>query len=276
MDFWDEIGRPAPARVLHGDVELRRGSRVRLRANPGPDALDRALAGGIGVVCGFEVDDTGRVHVSVTFEDDPGRHLGDARIPAHRFLFPLEDVQPVGEPAAVRVLVAGIGNVFHGDDAFGVEVARRLAQRPLPAGVEAVDFGIRGLDLAYALQDGYDAAILVDAAPRGEPPGTLSVIEPDSAGAAGPAPGGDLPEAHGMNPVRVLGLARALGHVPPRILVVGCEPSPGASDPDEVDVRLSPPVAAAVENALQLVEDVIAQIVRDGGTRAAPGERRPT
>src|SRR5438270_10803156 len=86
-----------------------------------------------------------------------------------------------------RVLVAGIGNIFLGDDAFGVEVAQRLAQRPLPAGVRVVDFGIRGLDLTYALLDGQDAVILVDATLRGGPPGTLYVIEPEAEGR--PEPG---------------------------------------------------------------------------------------
>ena len=77
-----------------------------------------------------------------------------------------------------RILIAGIGNIFLGDDAFGVEVARRLVRRRLPDGVRVVDFGIRGLDLTYALLDGYEAVILVDAAPRGGPPGTLYVLEP--------------------------------------------------------------------------------------------------
>ena len=77
------------------------------------------------------------------------------------------------------VLVAGIGNIFHGDDGFGVAVAQQLAGRGLPPGVRVVDFGIRGLDLVYALLDGYSAAILIDAVERGDPPGTLSVIEPE-------------------------------------------------------------------------------------------------
>ncbi|MGH7848434.1 MAG: hydrogenase maturation protease, partial [Candidatus Binatia bacterium] len=72
-----------------------------------------------------------------------------------------------------KILVAGIGNIFLGDDGFGVEVARELAKRKLPESVRVVDFGIRGFDLAYALLDGYDLTILVDAAPRGGLPGTL-------------------------------------------------------------------------------------------------------
>ena len=78
-----------------------------------------------------------------------------------------------------RVLVAGIGNIFLGDDGFGVEVADRLAGRTLPDGVQVADFGIRGVHLAYELLDGYDALVLVDAVPMGEPPGTVAIIEPE-------------------------------------------------------------------------------------------------
>ena len=105
----------------------------------------------------------------------------------------------------MRVLIAGIGNVFLGDDGFGVALAGRLARRDLPAGVDVVDYGIRGMDLAYALLDGWDAVILLDATPRGEAPGTLYVIEPDVESIEAAAP-----EAHGMDPVRVLALARAI------------------------------------------------------------------
>jgi len=110
-----------------------------------------------------------------------------------------------------QILVAGIGNIFKGDDAFGVEVARRLAQSPLPAGVKVVDFGIRGIDLTYALLDGYDAAILVDTAQRGAAPGTVSIIAPEW-----PLPGevatGDLfLEPHNLDPAKVLRVVEALG-----------------------------------------------------------------
>src|SRR5262249_56961070 len=122
-----------------------------------------------------------------------------------------------------RVLVAGVGNIFLGDDAFGVEVVRRLGRRPLPDGVRVVDFGIRGLDLTYALLDGHEAVILVDALPRGGEPGTLYVLEPEIG-----APLGDAPpvEGHGMDPVKVLHLAAAMGGQVGRLLLVGCEPAP--------------------------------------------------
>jgi hydrogenase maturation protease len=157
-----------------------------------------------------------------------------------------------------RVLVAGIGNIFLGDDGFGVEVARRLAERPHPAGVRVADFGIRGMDLAYALLDDHDAVILVDAAPRGEAPGTLSLIEPEIA-CAGPALALD---AHGMDPVKVLALARTLGAKPTRTLLVACEPAslPGGDTYEDVVVELSAPVRAAVDEAVAMVESLLEEM----------------
>ena len=118
----------------------------------------------------------------VTIDDDPGRDLGEERLIGHRFFFTPEEVEPLGGELAPalppKILVAGIGNVFLGDDGFGVAVAERLARRELPERVHVEDYGIRGMDLAYALHD-YDVALFVDATPRGEAPGTLYVIEPD-------------------------------------------------------------------------------------------------
>ena len=98
-----------------------------------------------------------------------------------------DEVEPlrIGTGAAAvtgGVLVAGIGNIFLADDGFGVEVAQRLRRPALPDGVRVEDFGIRGVHLAYELLDGYDALVLVDAVPMGEPPGTVAVIEPELAG----------------------------------------------------------------------------------------------
>jgi hydrogenase maturation protease len=177
-----------------------------------------------------------------------------ARQPGHRFFFAVSEVQPLSASLehARSILIAGIGNVFLADDGFGVEVARRLAQRELAAGVKVADFGIRGMDLAYELQEDYDAAILIDAVPRGETPGTLFVIEPDVADAE------PVLDAHAMDPVRVLVLARTLGTLPPRVLVVGCEPATGMSVEDEQLVMgLSAPVAAAIDSAVELVESLL-------------------
>lgn len=155
-----------------------------------------------------------------------------------------------------RILVAGIGNVFFGDDGFGVEVARRLGDRPQPDGVEVVDFGIRGLDLAYALGDGYAAAVLVDAMPRGGAPGTLRVLEPE----VPTAPlGAGLDDTHRLEPARILGFARTITDHLPILRVVGCEPTPVAEDA-EMAMGLSAPVAAAVDAAVGLVEALVAEL----------------
>ena len=143
------------------------------------------------------------------------------------------------------VLVAGIGNLFLGDDGFGVEVVHRLRRRAVPDGVDVVDYGIRGVHLAYDLLDeGYATLILVDALARGEPPGTLTVVEADPAAAADQGP----VDAHSMSPDVVLSALHRLGGRPPRVLVVGCQPAVL----DE-GMRLSAPVAEAVEDAVRVV-----------------------
>jgi hydrogenase maturation protease len=201
------------------------------------------------------------VQLVVVVEDDPGRDLGEMRRPGHRFFFSPDEVEPLAGQAepSTHVLVAGIGNIFMGDDAFGVEVARRLAERPLPAGVDVGDFGIRGMDLMYALGEGYDAAVFIDAVPRGEPPGTLSVIEPRL------EEGEASPDAHGMDPVKVLSLARQLGSVPGRVMIVGCEPAVRMTgDEEELVGELSEPVRAAVDDAVELVESVVRELLEKG------------
>lgn len=160
-----------------------------------------------------------------------------------------------------RVLVAGVGNIFLGDDAFGSEVAQRLLRRALPPEVRVVDFGIRGLDLTYALLDGYETVILVDAAPRGEPPGTLYVLEPERTEAPTAAGAGLLVETHGMSPEKVLRLATAMGGQVGRLLLVGCEPTP-LNEADEMQTGLSEPVRAAVDEAVVLVESLVGRLLR--------------
>ena len=152
-----------------------------------------------------------------------------------------------------RILVAGIGNIFLGDDGFGVEVATRRAKLELPEGVAVGDYGISGLHLAYDLADGVETAILVDAVPRGDEPGTVYVIEPERRTESQPAESGSF-DAHGMQPDVVLGLLDTLGAQVGRVLVVGCEPA-------NVDYRigLSPPVEAAVDEAVKVVLDLIGE-----------------
>ena len=141
------------------------------------------------------------------------------------------------------ILVAGVGNLFLGDDGFGSEVARQLAAQPLPDGVRVVDYGIRGMHLAYDLLDGYDALVLVDALPGNGRPGDVRVLEvgPDDLGE------GDF-DAHGMDPVAVLASLGALGGELPRTFVVGCQPA----DVGE-GIGLSEPVRAAVDRAVAAV-----------------------
>ena len=156
-----------------------------------------------------------------------------------------------------RILVAGIGNIFLGDDAFGVEVAQRLARRQLPDEVWVVDFGIRGLDLTYALLDGYETVLLVDAVPRGGPPGTLYILEPER----DTTPGGVAIDGHSMDPVKVLRLVEAMGGRIERLLLIGCEPAQ-AADYEEMQPGLSEAVRASVDEAVRLIESLIARLLR--------------
>jgi hydrogenase maturation protease len=156
----------------------------------------------------------------------------------------------------MKVLVGGIGNVFLGDDAFGVEVVERLRSRPLPAGVTVVDFGIRGIDLAYALGE-YDAAVLVDAVSRGGAPGTLYVLEPDvQAGTAGV-------QMHSMTPETVLRWMPP-GAAPRVVRIVGCEPATFGADGAGQE-GLSEPVRAAVEEAVAMVQRLVHEMTGDAG-----------
>jgi hydrogenase maturation protease len=256
-----------PRSVTVAGVEVGHGSRVVLRPGEGADIFDRAVAGKVATVGGIHETMEGVIQLAVVLEEDPGRDMGERRQPGHRFFFSPDEVEPLaGEaPSAVRVLVAGIGNVFMGDDGFGVEVARRLSEREQPRGVEVADFGIRGLDLVYALGEGYDAAVFVDAVPRGEPPGTLFVIEPEPGAPDEPV----ALDAHGMDPVKVLALASQLGDAPDRVLVVGCEPAVRMTgEEEEVVGELSEPVRAALDEAVNMVETLVAELA--GGQR---GER---
>ncbi len=268
-DVWAEMQRAVPQSVTVGGVHVSRGSRVRLHPGARGDVLDQAMAGRVGIVEGVDESLDGVVHITVTLEDDPGRDMGEGRFPGHRFYFLLDEVEPL-DPAGpvphkrMRILVAGIGNIFLGDDGFGVMVAQRLAERPRPTGVDVVDFGIRGMDLAYAMQADYDVVVLMDAAPRGGEPGTLYVID-----ATPDADGPVTMDTHGMDPVKVLALARALGRVPPRALVVGCEPShmiggeDGQVEWDEMNMELSAPVSAAIDEAIRVVEKLVDELLAE-------------
>jgi hydrogenase maturation protease len=264
---WGLLEEKAPAGSLSiAGVEVKPGHRVRLRPGKRGDVMDIALAGKTAMIESIEQDYEGKFHVCVVADDDPGRDIGMMRQPGHRFFFDPEEIEPLPTDPAVgsasayvpTILIAGIGNIFLGDDAFGVEVVERLSGVELPERVKVVDFGIRGFDLAYALLDGSDATILVDACPRGGKPGTVYVIEPDLN--ALDTPGGEpgSVDAHSMNPMNVIRLAKSMGGGLKRILLVGCEPQ--TLGPEEGLMGLSEPVSRAVEEATKVIQSLVGKI----------------
>ncbi|HSS20527.1 MAG TPA: hydrogenase maturation protease [Pyrinomonadaceae bacterium] len=158
------------------------------------------------------------------------------------------------------ILIACIGNIFLGDDGFGCEVARHLNQCEWPDNVKVVDFGIRGFDLTYGLLDGHDLTIFVDATPRGDAPGTLYIIEPELAEIEN-SQNGQMVDGHSMNPMKVLCLAKSMGAQFKKILLVGCEP--GTFGPEEGQLGLSEPVAAAVDEAVKLVQSLVEKSLQE-------------
>lgn len=246
-------------------VQVRRGDRVRLRPKAGGDVFDLALDGKIAAIESIEQDYEGKLHVCVVVDDDPGRDMGLMRQPGHRFFFASSEVQPVAKdeqpPSSEtkKILIAGIGNIFLGDDGFGVEVASRLANQSFPSGVRVTDFGIRGLDLAYAFMDGYATTILVDAYPGEGQPGTLFVVEPDlnELNSVGTSPG--FIEPHAMNPINVLRMAKSMGGELKQVLVVGCVPA--TLGPEEGQMGLSEAVAVGVDEAVKLIHSLVTRIL---------------
>jgi hydrogenase maturation protease len=233
-----------------------------------------ALDGQSAIIEAIEQDYEGKCHVCVVLDDDPGRDLGMMRQPGHRFFFDPSEVEPLlsgpeqEQPhrAKPRVLIAGIGNIFLGDDAFGVEVARRLADVQLPAEVRVADFGIRGLDLVYALQDGFETTILIDAFPQGKAPGTVSIVEPDLNGLQASDQQGGFVEPHSMNPMNVLRMAMAMQAPLEHILLIGCEPAYLGGE--EGHMGLSEPVETAVSEAVKATRSLVERIL-DGSWHAA-------
>jgi hydrogenase maturation protease len=166
-----------------------------------------------------------------------------------------------------RLLIAGMGNVLCGDDGFGVAVAQELMRRAPLRGMEVIEVGIGGMHVVQALMDGYQALVIVDAVERGAPPGTLFVLDPDI------APLDSLPpeEAHAIAaathhtvPARVLMLARALGVLPPKVAIVGCQPA----CTEQLGTALSPAVHEAVDRAVARIERLARELLED--PHAAP------
>lgn len=169
-----------------------------------------------------------------------------------------------------RILVAGVGNIFLGDDGFGVEVARRLGAETFPEGVNVADFGIRGVHLAYQLLEGYDTLVLIDAAARGEPPGTIFVIEPDfeRPETLQRTESGFLLDAHGMDPEMVLGILKDLGGKVGRVVIVGCEPA-------DVSERMG--LSEVVEQAIGEACTVVRRLIQEEITsKPAGGAQSPS
>jgi hydrogenase maturation protease len=277
---WQLLEEKTPVDHLEiAGVEVRTGSRVRLRPRRGGDVMDIALAGQIATIECIEQDYEGKCHVCVVLDNDPGRDMGLLRQPGHRFFFDAEEVEPLSEEEAREtkpaqkpsILVAGIGNIFLGDDAFGVEVVRRMGGLKLPESVRVSDFGIRGFDLAYALQDGYETTILVDACPRGQAPGTLYVIAPDLNALDDPDAPQATVEAHAMNPLSVLRMAKAMNIEVKKVLLVGCEPETLGGE--EGQMGLSQSVEAAVDDAVKLVESLVNKILSGEGPDSRLGSK---
>ena len=263
---WQLLEDKTPVKLLEiQGVQIRCGDRVRLRPNAGGDVFDLALKGKIAAVESIEQDYEGKVHVCVVIDDDPGRDIGLMRQPGHRFFFAPGELEPIAKDEQAqaletkRILIAGIGNIFLADDGFGVEVAGRLANQTFPAGVRVADFGIRGFDLAYALMEGYETTILVDAYPGEGLPGTLFVVEPDLDALNSPGSQPGFIEPHAMNPINVLRMTKTMGGQLKRVLVVGCVPA--TLGPEEGQMGLSEPVAASIDEAVKLVDSLVTRIL---------------
>ncbi|WCB95118.1 Hydrogenase 2 maturation protease [Baekduia alba] len=164
-----------------------------------------------------------------------------------------------------QILVAGVGNAWLQDDAFGGECARRFEARGVPDGVTVMDFGTGGLDLAYEIMRGYDALVLLDASRQGGAPGTLYVLEPDMEELGKPIEDGDVINPHGMDPQTMLRFVGAIGGFSGRVVVIGCEPG----EVDDVGLGLTPAVEGAVDRALALVSETLDELRRDAAYPAA-------
>jgi hydrogenase maturation protease len=162
------------------------------------------------------------------------------------------------------ILIAGVGNAWLRDDGFGGEVARRLEDRPLPEGVDVMDAGTGGLDLAYEVMRGYDALVILDVSRQGGEAGTLYVMEPDEESVPGAIEDGDMINPHAMDPQTVLRFVKSVGAWPGRVVVIACEPA----DVEEMGWGLTEPVREAVDRAVDLVVETVAEL--RAGARALP------
>ncbi len=254
----DSSVSPETDTIVIDGVRVGAGSRVRLRPNKRADAHDMFLAGRIAVVRAVLLDVDDEWHVAVTVADDEGAELY-AQHGRYRYFGP-DEIEPLVGPVTTKVLVAGVGNVFLGDDGFGVDVVRELSTLDLPEWVRVADYGIRGMHLAYDLAGGDYATTSSSTRPVAT---TRRARCTSSSSIRPPQPPASVLDAHGMQPDVVLGLVRLLGGDPGRVLLVGCEP-------EVLDHRmgLSPPVARAVATAVAAVLEIIRE--HDGKGTGVP------
>ena len=174
------------------------------------------------------------------------------------------DPPPPSAERVRKILVAGIGNAWMGDDGFGSEVVKRLGEMEVPHGVAVMDFGTGGLNLAYEVMRGYDALLILDISQQGGPPGTLYVIEADAEAVHGSIEDGDTLNPHGMDPKTVLRFVKSIGAWPGKVLVIACEPDVV----EEIGFKLSESVAGAIEPAVKLVLETITELQSDAAYQA--------
>jgi hydrogenase maturation protease len=163
-----------------------------------------------------------------------------------------------------QILVAGVGNAWLLDDGFGSVVAQRLEQREMPSGVKVMDAGSGGLDLAYEIMRGYHALVLIDVSQQGGEPGTLYVMEPDLDEIAPSIEDGEAINPHSMDPATVLRFVRAVGGWSGKVVIVACEPGPI----DDIGMGLSPALQAAVDQAVALIDETVAELRTDEAYKA--------
>ena len=282
MSDWDPFEeKPQPESVRVFGVDLRKGDRVRLWPQKTADIMDMALVGGTAVIEAIEQDFDDRIHFAVVVEDDPGREFGELRQPGHRFFFlpkrwnPLLSTGkcPLKRPAKDRNEASyrrtdprrRNRKYFSRRRCFWRRGRAAAFPEGIAEAVRVVDFGIRGLDLAYALMDGYGATILVDATPRGGAPGAIYTIEPDLQSMR--ISETSVVDGHSMNPMNVFALVKSMGGEFKRILIVGCEPGPLLEE--EGRMGLSAPVAAAVDEAIVVIESLVTNILSGGFRESA-------
>ena len=249
-----------PEAIVDG-VRFARGVKVVIRPGPEADFHARMLEGRAATIERILTDYDGKTHLGVTIDDDPGRDLmrETGRLPV--LLCPGGGGdRHMNEERLQSILVAGVGNAWLRDDGFGGEVARRLSERELPEGVEVMDAGTGGLDLAYEVMRGFDALVILDVSQQGGAPGTLYVMEADEESVPGAIEDGDVINPHAMDPQTVLRFVKSVGAWPGRVVVIACEPATSRKWAGAFPTRSGTPV----ERAVDLVFETIAELCQVG------------